>query len=304
MTDRPEPDEAFEELVGPHRAALLAHCYRMLGSLQDAEDAVQETLLRAWRALPRLEGHEHVRAWLYRIATNRCLTAATRRRDLPVDLTPGTPLGEIAWLEPFPSAELAAEEREGVELAYVAALQHLPPAQRAVLLLRDVLGFSAAEVARQLDSTPAAVHSALARARRALADAAPARDAVRRDPPGTAAADLVAAWARAWEDGDADAVVALLTEDARYSMPPLPAWYAGPAAIGAWLRTGPIRQSWRFLPTAANGRPAFATYLREGPAFRPCGLDVLVTRDGRVTEVVSFLDADPTWFGLPASLDA
>lgn len=291
---------AFDDLVAPHRAALLAHCYRMLGSLHDAEDAVQETLLRAWRGLERLDDHRHVRAWLYRIATNRCLTAAGRRRELPVDVA--APAAEVAWLEPFPSAELAAEEREGVELAYVAVLQHLPAGQRAVLLLRDVLGFSAAEVAVQLDTTATAVHSTLARARRALA-AVPAREDVRRDPPGTQAAALVAAWARAWEDGDADAVVALLTEDARYSMPPLPRWYAGPAEIGAWLRGGPIRERWRFLPTVANGRPAFGTYLRDGGGgFRSGGLDVLVTRGARVAEVVSFLEADLTRFGLPPSL--
>ena len=296
---------AFEELVAPYRAELRAHCYLMLGSLHDAEDAVQESLVRAWRSVGSLDERGFVRAWLYKIATNRCLTAIGQRgrRELPVDLTPGTPTTEISWLEPYPGAspEERYLSRESVELAFVAALQHLSGIQRAALILREVLGFSAAEVAGQLGTSTAAVNSALQRARRAIGSAAPTQQSVLRDLGDAAVADVVTRWADAWQAGDVDAIVAMLADDARYSMPPLPQWYRGRDEIRAFLLRGPLRSRWRFLPTTANGQLAFGTYLwdRAAGAYVPGGLDVLALRDGCVAEIVAFLTADLTRFGLP-----
>ncbi|MFF5232488.1 RNA polymerase subunit sigma-70 [Dactylosporangium sp. NPDC000521] len=278
----------FEALTGPLRGEVLAHCYRMLGSLHDAEDAVQETYLRAWQAFERLAGHGGVRPWLFRIATNRCLTALRRRgrRELPTDAE-----GEPLWLQPLPDALTGVS----VELAFVAALQHLAPRPRAAVLLRDVLGFSAAETAGLLGTTVAAVNSAVQRARAAL----PA-------PVPMAAAGEVAAAAEAyraaWEHGDVDAIVGMLADDAKYSMPPLPEVYRG-AAIRTFLLAGPSHHRWRFLPTRANGRPAFGTYLLRDDTFVAASVDVVTVRGGRLTEVVSFLD--PTLFPafeLPSSL--
>jgi len=252
---------AFEQLVAPYRGELQAHCYRMLGSFHDAEDAVQESLVRAWRSVGGLDDRGFVRAWLYKIATNRCLTALQRRarRELPVDLAPGTPATEISWLEPYPdtSPETAYLARESVELAFVASLQHLSALQRAALILREVLGFSAAEVAVQLDTSPTA------------------------------------------------AIVTMLTDDAHYSMPPLPQWYRGQNQIRTFLLRGPLQSRWRFLPTKANGQLAFGTYLWDDAAgqYIPGGLDVLtIRRNGRVAEVTAFLTADLTRFGLPAHI--
>ncbi|WP_262849718.1 RNA polymerase subunit sigma-70 [Mumia quercus] len=296
-------EDAFARLVGPHRRELRLHCYRMLGSTADAADAEQETLVRAWHGLGRFDGR-HLRAWLYRIATNRCLTLAERRarRELPVALDGAE--AEVAWLEPLPSSwtqvtpEERALDRETVRLAFVAALQHLPASQRAVLLLRDVLAFRAAEVAGILDVSVAAVNSALQRARAAVAGGLP------RSPADEDVRALADRYARAWEAGDVDRIVALLADDVRYSMPPLPQWYGGLRDVTAFLRSGPIRESWRFLPTTANGQLAFGTYLYDAglEVFRPGGLDVLTVEGGRVTEVVAFLEADLTAFGLPASL--
>jgi RNA polymerase sigma-70 factor (TIGR02960 family) len=299
---------AFAELVAPYRDELQAHCYRMLGSLHDAEDAVQESLARAWRSVGRLDERGFVRAWLYTIATNRCLTAIDqrRRRELPVDVTPGTPATEISWLEPYPgiSPETQYLARESVELAFVAALQHLSAIQRAVLILREVLGFSAAEVAGQLGTSTAAVNSALQRARQAIESAGPTQQAVLRDLGDAGVADIVTRWTDAWQAGDVDAIVAMLAADARYSMPPLPQWYRGHDEIRAFLRQGPLQSRWRFLPTMANSQLAFGTYLWQDAAgaYVPGGLDVLTLREGRVAEVVAFLSADFTRFGLPARI--
>ena len=296
---------AFEELVAPYRAELRAHCYLMLGSLHDAEDAVQESLVRAWRSVGRLDERGFVRAWLYKIATNRCLTAIGQRgrRELPVNVTPGTPATEISWLEPYPgiSPEERYLARESVELAFVAALQHLSAMQRAALILREVLGFSAAEVAGQLGTSTASVNSALQRARKAIGSAAPTQQSVLRDLGDAAVADVVTRWADAWQAGDVDAIVAMLAADARYSMPPLPAWYRGKDEIRAFLLRGPLRSRWRFLPTTANGQLAFGTYMWDDAAgaYVPGGLDVLTLLDGRVAEITAFLTADLTRFGLP-----
>jgi RNA polymerase sigma-70 factor (ECF subfamily) len=296
---------AFAELVAPYRGELQAHCYRMLGSLHDAEDVVQESLARAWRSVGRLDERGFVRAWLYTIATNRCRTAIEQRsrRELPVDVTPGTPATEISWLEPYPGISPEAQylARESVELAFVAALQHLSAMQRAVLILREVLGFSAAEVAEQLDTSTASVNSALQRARKTIGSAAPTQQEVLRDLGDAAVDDIVTRWTNAWQAGDVDAIVAMLADDARYSMPPLPQWYRGPDDIRAFLVHGPLESRWRFLPTTANSQLAFGTYLWDeaAGAFVPGGLDVLTLREGRVAEVVAFLTADFTRFGLP-----
>ncbi|WP_051581347.1 sigma-70 family RNA polymerase sigma factor [Pseudonocardia acaciae] len=295
---------AFERLVAPYRGELLAHCYRMLGSLHDAEDAVQESLVRAWRGIGGLDERGFVRAWLYRIATNRCLTALERRgrRELPVDLAPGTPTAEVSWLEPYPSAESGYLAREGVELAFVAALQRLTATHRAVLILREVLGFSAREVAEQLDTSTASVNSALQRARAAIGSASQTQRAVLRELGDEAVGEIVRRWSEAWHAGDVDAIVAMLTDDARYSMPPVPEWYAGKDDIRAFLLRGPMRVRWRFLPTTANGQLAFGTYRWDDGERRylPGGLDVLTVRGGRVAEVTAFLTADLTRFGLTA----
>ncbi|HEX3589374.1 MAG TPA: sigma-70 family RNA polymerase sigma factor [Pseudonocardiaceae bacterium] len=305
--------DAFQQLVAPYRGELRAHCYRMLGSLHDAEDAVQDSLLRAWRGIGRLDERGHVRAWLYKIATNRCLTALEnrRRRALPIGLGHDTPANEIAWLEPFPGDSATSPEarylaRESVKLAFVAALQHLSPIQRAVLVLREVLGFTAAEVAAQLDTTTAAVNSALQRARRVTGTAAPTQHSVLRELGDDAVRALAARWTDAWQTGDVDTIVAILTEDARYCMPPLPEWYQGVAAIRTFLLTGPLTSRWRFLPTMANGQLAFGTYLHDETraCYVPGGLDVLTLRGDHVTEITAFLDADLTVFGLPATIPA
>jgi RNA polymerase sigma-70 factor (ECF subfamily) len=299
---------AFEQLVAPYRSELQAHCYRMLGSLHDAEDALQETLVRAWQSVGHLDDRGFVRAWLYKIATNRCLTTIERRgrRELPVDVDPGTPATEIRWLEPYPdtSPETRYLARESVELAFVAALQHLSAIQRAVLILREVLGFSAAEVASQLGTSPPAVNSALQRARAVIGSAAPTQQTVLRDLGDEAVGAIVIRWADAWQAGDVDAIVAMLADDARYSMPPLPEWYRGHDEIRAFLLHGPLQSSWRFLPTMANGQLAFGTYLWDDAAglYVPGGLDVLTLRRGHVAEVTAFLDADLTRFRLPADI--
>ena len=248
-------ETAFERLVEPHRRELHAHCYRMLASVHDAEDALQEALLGAWRGVGRFEGRSSLRTWLYTIATNACLRLLERRPQivLPIDYgPPADPHDPIAepldarWLEPYPDAGLGYEQRESVELAFIAALQHLPPRQRAVLILRDVLGFSGAEVAEALATTPASVYSALQRAHRTVEERLPAhsQQATLRALGDERLRELVDAYVTAWERGDVDAVVAMLTEDVTLTMPPRPTWFAGRADVepssGAsrWPRAG------------------------------------------------------------------
>ncbi|HEX2316260.1 MAG TPA: sigma-70 family RNA polymerase sigma factor [Thermomonospora sp.] len=312
-------ETAFAALVGPLRDELHAHCYRMLGSVHDADDAVQDTLDRAWRNLGRFEDRGSLRPWLYKIATNRALTLIERRgrRELPTDLGPGgAPLAETAWVEPYPGGRLGwtaaldpearAVARESMELAFVAALQHLSPRQRAALLLCEVLGHSAREAAGLLDTTVAAVNSALQRARRTLAGLLPDSSQQRALSAlgETAERELARRYVAAWESGDVEAIVAMLVEDARYSMPPLATWYQGLDAIRGFLLEGPLKHRWRFLATRANGQLAFGTY-RWDEARRvhvPCGLDLVVVQGTRIAEVVSFLDADLPAHGLPAEL--
>jgi RNA polymerase sigma-70 factor (TIGR02960 family) len=254
---------AFEELVTPYRGELRAHCYRMLGSVHDADDAVQDALVRAWRSLGGFDGRGFVRAWLYKIATNCCLTAIERghRRELPVDIQSGAPVTEVHWLEPYPelSPEARYLDRESVELAFVAALQHLSAGQRAALILREVLGYSAIETADLLDTSTASVNSALQRARKVMGSSGASQQTVLRDLGPDGVDQLVSRWADAWQAGDVNAIVAMLAEDARFSMPPLLEWYAGRDEIRAFLVGGPLQSRWRFLPTTANGQIAFGT---------------------------------------------
>src|SRR6185295_16998372 len=255
-------EAAFEQLVAPHRAELHAHCYRLLASVQDAEDALQEALLGAWRGLPRFEGRSSLRSWLYTVATNACLKLVERRPKLvlPVDYGPaadphdglGEPVVEPLWIEPYPDAGLAYEQRESVELAFIAALQHLPPRQRAVLILSDVLGFSGAEVAGALETTPASVYSALQRAHKSVDARLPERSqqATLRALGDDALREIVDAFVAAWERSDVDAVAAMLAQEAIIAMPPMPTWYQGREAVARFLRRTPLRPGvrWRVVP--------------------------------------------------------
>jgi RNA polymerase sigma-70 factor (ECF subfamily) len=315
-------EAAYLQLVEAHRRELHAHCYRMLGSVQDAEDALQEALLRAWRGLPNFEGRSSLRSWLYRIATNACLTAIERRpkRVLPIEHGPavdpaseiGPPPVETVWVEPYPDEGLedfAAPEarydaRESVELAFIAALQHLPATQRAVLILREVLGFSAREVAEALDTTTASVNSALQRARAAVEDRTPQRSqqATLRSLGDERVRELVERYVEAWERGDVDAVVAMLAQDATFSMPPQAEWFHGREAIAAFLPRGPMAMRRRFLPAHANAQPAFGTYrwVAAERRFVANAIHVLTLRDAAVADVTCFLTPEvfPA-FGLP-----
>jgi RNA polymerase sigma-70 factor (ECF subfamily) len=298
--------EAFGRLVEPFRTELHAHCYRMLGSLPDADDALQETLLRAWRGLPRFEGRSSLRSWLYTIATNACLKAIERRprRVLPIDYGPaadphdgpGEPLTESVWIDPYPDVQLDYEQRESVELAFIAALQHLPAIQRAVLILRDVLGFSGGEVAAALETTPASVYSALQRAHKTVEERLPERSqqATLRALGDDGLRDVVTGFVDAWERHDVDALVARLAEDAALTMPPLPTWYRGPEAIADFLRGWPLAPDtrWRVIPTRANGQPAFGEYLWDGERFAAHGVTVLTLRGDRIAEMTAFLGLD------------
>ena len=324
-------EDAFRLLVEPHRGALHAHCYRMLGSVHDAEDALQDALLRAWRGLHGLEGRSSLRTWLYRIATNACLDAAARRpkRVLPVDYgppagpddVPGEPLVEPVWLEPYPDERLGVEEgyaapearyeqREAVELAFIAAIQHLPARQRAVLVLREVLGFSAREVAESLETTVASVNSALQRARKTVDERLPARSqqATLRTLGDDGIRDLVEGLVDAFERGDVDVILALVAEDATFAMPPYKDWYRGRDALGdSWLMPGGPPPRLRYVPTRANGQPALATYQRdpEAGSYLPIALDVLTLDGARISEITAFRTPEIfPLFGLPDELAA
>jgi RNA polymerase sigma-70 factor, ECF subfamily len=330
-------EDAFRRLVEEHRPELHAHCYRMTGSVQDAEDALQEALLRAWRALPRFEGRSSVRSWLYRIATNASLDSVSRRakRALPIDYGPaadaraGPPsdaLVESTWVEPYPDGDVPAgyatpearyERRESVELAFIAALQHLPPKQRAVLILREVLGFSAQEVADTLETTVASVNSALQRARAAIDERLPERSQQEtlRSLGDDGVREIVERFVDAWERGDVDAVVAMLAEDATIAMPPLPTWYSGREAVGVFLATYPLSGAirWRAVPTHANGQPAVAKYTLEEGVYLPFAFDVLGLDGPRISAITAFVPREAAFrdplvlatferFGLPDRL--
>ncbi|HEY1320934.1 MAG TPA: sigma-70 family RNA polymerase sigma factor [Streptosporangiaceae bacterium] len=317
---------AFQELTEPYRRKLQMHCYRMLGSLHDAEDALQDTLLSAWQGLPGFGGRASLRTWLYRIATNRCLNAlrsASRRAamewNIPrVEPPEPTRLGEVVWLEPYPDALLAGaisappgpearyEQAESISLAFVTALQVLPPRQVAVLILRDVLGFHASEVAGMLDTTVESVTSALKRARASLQRRLPS-GAGHQSPPdsGSPAEEaLVAAFVRAWESADVDALVALLTGDVFMSMPPIPFEYEGRDVVARFC-TSLFGAGRRFdlVPARANGQPAFGAYLRAPTGIRHgTGLYVLTLAGDRICAMTRFDNSVLPWFGLPRSL--
>jgi RNA polymerase sigma-70 factor (ECF subfamily) len=319
-------DEQDYQQLEPFRRELHAHCYRMLGSVQDAEDAVQETLLKAWRGLEQFEGRSSLRSWLYTIATNVCLRMIERRpaRVLPIDYGPpadphapiGPPLVESIWIEPYPDARLGLgvgltepaaryEQREAVELAFIAALQHLPARQRAVLILRDVLGFSGAEVAAALDTTPTSVYSLLQRAHATIDDRLPERSqqTALRSLGDDRLSAIVDRYVEAWARSDIDAIVEMLTESATLVMPPTPTWFSGRDAIATGLSVGPLagKRSWRLLPTSANGQLAMGVYeLDSAGAYLPYGLTVLTLSEGRINEIYVLRDdAAPERFGLP-----
>jgi RNA polymerase sigma-70 factor (ECF subfamily) len=321
-------ETAFRELTDSYRRELQFHCYRILGSLQDAEDALQETMLSAWRGLRGFEERSSLRAWLYRIATNRCLDAlrdASRQPpaapEPPFEPPAPTRLAETAWLEPYPDALLEGiidrspgpdaryETRETVELAFIAALQELPPRQRAALLLRDVLGFRAGEVADMLDTSEDSVKSALRRGRATIEqlrsaagrDQAPLRDSAEER-------ELVRRFSDAWVADDIDGVVALLTDDAWVTMPPSPLEYQGPPAIAAFLReTARWRgeRRYRLIATRANSQPAFGCYRADAhaPIAHPVGLIVLTLEGDRIAAITNFVDTSVLpRFGLPRTL--
>ena len=318
--------EAFRALAEPHRRELLVHCYRMLGSFQDAEDALQDTLLAAWQGFAGFQARASLRTWLYRIATNRCLNArrSSRRRQAMEWNVPGvqppepTRLGEIVWLEPLPDEflegatdapigpEARYEQTESISLAFVTALQSLPPRQLAVLVLRDVLGFRAGEVAEMLDSTTESVNSALKRARASLHGQQPPSGG--REPPpaaGSPAEDaLVARFVRAYQSGDLDALVSMLTDDVFMSMPPIPLEYEGSELVARFCgRLFAADRRYHLVPTRANGQPAFGLYVR-GPAGvrHSTGLVVLTLAGDRICAMTHFENSVLPWFGLPRSL--
>ncbi len=317
--------DAFRELTDPYRRELQLHAYRIVGSTHDAEDLIQETLLAAWRSLEQYQGRASIRAWLYRIATNRSLDALRASRRRPEDLRRMTAVpeptrrSEPIWLEPYPDAllegipdeapgpEARYETKESIALAFIVGLQHLPPQQRAVLMLRDVLGYRAGEVAEMLDTTEASVNSLLRRARAAFDSRLPAAGRERAPlPDSKVEREIVGGFADAVEAGDIDAMIALLTDDAWLSMPPEPYEYQGPAAIGAFLQDREVaRGRLRLVATRANSQPAFACYL-PGPQTeiaRPYALFVLTLEGDRISAITWFADSSVLpQFGLPRTL--
>jgi RNA polymerase sigma-70 factor (ECF subfamily) len=309
-------ESAFTDLVGPYRRELHAHCYRMLGSVYDADDAVQETMLRAWRGLRGFQRRSSLRSWLYTIATNACLTQIARRRKrvLPIDygpatdphIAPGEPIVESVWVEPYPDETLRLEDgpampearyeqRESLELAFIAAVQHVAPNQRAVLILREVLGFSARETADMLDTTVASVNSALQRARAAVENRVPeqTQQATLRSLGDEALRDLVARYVDVWERCDVEAFAAMLAEDATFTMPPLATWYSTREGIRTWASLSPMSGAWqwRCVPTSANGQPALAFYAwdEDAQAYLPFALNVLSLRGMEISNVTAFI---------------
>ena len=308
--------DEFGELAARYQGELRAHCYRMLGSVQDAEDAVQEALVRAWKGIDRFEGRSSLRSWLYSIATNTALDIARHRsrREVAVDLgSPArdgaeldAPVTDWHWLEPYPdqwlgpcrepSPEARYEQREAVELAFVAAIQHLPPLQRAVLVLREVAGFSAAETAGLLDTSVASVTSALQRARVLVRTRLPAdsQQATLRMLGDQRLQDIVAEYADAMERGDIDALAGMLTEDVTWSMPPIPTWFRGLESVRDFLVTYPLTDRWKHRPARANGQVAVAGYVydEESGRFLPAAIDVLTLRGDMIAGVTGFLTGD------------
>ena len=319
-------ETAFQELVGPYQRELQVHCYRILGSVADAEDALQETLVTAWRSLRQFEGRASVRTWMYRIATTRCLNilrSASRRpaMTLPQGVEPPEPsrLGEVVWLEPYPDLlleelpdasagpEARYEAREAMSVAFVTALQLLPPRQRAALILRDVLDFPASEVAGMLDTTEQSVTSALKRARATLTRELPSADQEPPPPPNSPAErELVARLVAAFEAADVDGIVALMTQDAWMRMPPVPLEYQGRELIGEFFATVAFRQArrYRLVPTRANGQPAFAVYLHDpvNDVARAFGLMVATLAGDQISVITRFDNSAMTHFGLPRIL--
>lgn len=320
------PDsEEFARLTHAFRPELLAHCYRMLGSVHDAEDQVQETLVRAWRSYGEFEGRSSLRTWLYRIATNACLRAMENRerRPLPsglggpegsLDVRPDVERSEIAWLQPIPDSLVAADTgdpaatvtaRSSLRLALIAALQYLPPRQRAVLLLRDVLGWRAGEVADLLGTTSAAINSSLQRARAQLQEVSPVEDAL-HEPTDAEQRALLDRYAAAFENADVTALMELLRADAVFEMPPQPMWFAGRDPIGQFLESVVLREPGRFkmIPTLANGQPALVGYGRDADGrYHAHAVQVLTFAAGSISHIVSFNDADLVkTFGFPPLL--
>lgn len=309
-------EDAFGRLLDPFRSELQAHCYRMLGSVHDAEDALQDTMLRAWRGMARFEGRSSLRSWLYTIATNCCLNMIAKRpkRVLPIDYGPrtdphdgpGEPIVESVWIEPYPdekvrlddgvpSPEASYEMRESIELAFVAALQHLPPNQRAVLILREVLGFSAKETADALATTVASVNSALQRARKSVEERTPeqSQQATLRTLGDDRLRELVDGYVDAWMRADVDAVAAMLTEDAAFAMPPLRSWFGGREEIREFLAGWPLSGLWRWrvVRAHANGQPSlgFYTWDEQARCYLPFALNVLTLRGEQISDVTAFV---------------
>ncbi|MFI6604676.1 RNA polymerase subunit sigma-70 [Nonomuraea sp. NPDC050536] len=315
-------DAEFAALAEPYRPELLAHCYRILGSIHDAEDLVQDTYLRAWRAFERFEGRSSVRRWLYKIATMACLTALETRARRPLPSGLGAPSDDhrvavaarepsVPWLQPAPDALFAAGDpaavvagRTGVRLAFIAALQLLPARQRAVLTLRDVLAFRTAEVAEMLDTTTAAVDSALRRARARLAEAGPVEDDL-AEPDEEVRRTLLDGYVDAFTRADPDALVRLLRADVEMEMPPIPTWFTGQRAVVGFLAGRVLRRDlWRLVPTRANGQPAFVVYQRAGDGgFAAYGMQVLTLVGARIARIAAFNDPSlvPTFSKAPSA---